>query len=58
MFSVSFVTISKLFCGELLEIFVIFSATSLPIKCLVNSADFLINLFDAVLNASVSDCLA
>ena len=47
IFSVSFVTVSKLFCDEVLETFVILSAILLPIKSPVASAVFGIALFEA-----------
>ena len=37
---VSFVTVTEIFCGEVLEAFVILSAISLQIKSLVASAVF------------------
>ena len=49
---------SKLFCSGLLENFVVLPAILLPIKSPVASADFWIALFEAVLSASVADCLA
>ena len=55
---ISFLTIFKLFCSEFIEAFVIKLTTLLPIKSPVPSADFWIALFEAVLNASVADCLA
>ena len=47
-----------LFCGELLETFVILLAILFPIKPPLASAVFLIGLFEAVLRASVAVCLA
>ena len=52
--SCSFVTISKLFRYEFFEALIILSAIKLPFA----SVDFSFSLFQAVLNASVSDCLA
>ena len=53
-----FVIASELFCGQLLETFVILSEMSLPIKSIVASADFWMTLFEDVLSASVADFLA
>ena len=58
IFFVSFVTVSELFCGEVLEIFVILSAILLPIKSPLASADVWIAIFEAVLSESVADYLA
>ena len=62
----SFVTVSELCCCEFFETFVILpsydlataTAVLLPIKSPVASAAFWIALFEAVLKASVADCLA
>ena len=54
-FSVSFVTVSELFCGKAFENFVILSAVLLLVKSPVTSALFKIALFKAVLSASVAD---
>ena len=54
----SFVTVSELFRCEDFEVFVILSAVLLPIKSSAASAFFWIALFEAVLSASVADCLA
>ena len=54
----SFVIVSKFFCSELLETFVILSAILLTIKSPVTSATFSIILFEVVLSASASDYLA
>ena len=56
--SCSFVAVSALFCRECFESLVILLAILLPIKSPVASAVFSIALFKAVLNASVTDCLA
>ena len=56
--SSSFVTISELFYCEVFEAFVIQLAISLPIKSPVATAFLKFALFEAVLSASVSDCLA
>ena len=56
LFSVSFSTISKLFCGELYETFVILSAILSAIKSPVVSAVFLIALLEAVLSVSAAEC--
>ena len=56
VFSSSFAT--GLFCGEVLETFLILSAILLSIKSPVASAVFWIALFEAVLNASIADGLA
>ena len=52
IFSVSLLTVSGLFCGELLEASVVLSAILLPRKLPVASAIFWIALFEAVLRAS------
>ena len=44
----------KLVCGEHLEVFVILSAISLPVKSPVAQAA----LFESVLSASIADCVA
>ena len=49
---------SELFCGKLLETFVIPLAILLPIKSLIASTVFWITLFEVVLSAPVADCLA
>ena len=57
MFSTSFVAAFELYCGEVLENFVILSVTLTAIKPPVDSANFWIVL-EAVLSASVADYLA
>ena len=47
------ILISKLFCDEFFEIFVILSAILLPIKSPVTTAVFLITLFELGLYASL-----
>ena len=54
----SFATVSELFCCKVFETFEILSTILLQIKSPVASAIFWIALFEAVLSASVSDCLA
>ena len=54
----SFVTISRFFCCGLSETFVIPLAILLPIKSPDACAVFWIALSEAVLNASVANCLA
>ena len=49
---------SELFCGEVLETFVIPSAILFLIKSPVTSAVFSVALFEAVLSAFADDCLA
>ena len=56
--SISSSFFSELFFDEVFETFVILSVVLLPIKSQVVSTVFLISLFEAVLNASVADCLA
>ena len=58
VFSVSLSTVSELFCGEILETFVIVLATLLPIKSPVVSAAPWIALLEAILSVPVADCLA
>ena len=58
MLSASFVTVSELFYGKVIEAFVILSSILLPIKSPVASAVFWSALFEAVLVVSVADCLA
>ena len=58
MFSISFSTVPELCSGEIFEAFVILLAILLPIKSPSASAIFWIALFEAVLGASVADCLA
>ena len=53
----SFVTVSKLFCDELFKKFLVL-AILLPIKSPVVPAVFLIRFLEAVLKASLVDCLA
>ena len=55
--SCSVIIISGLFCGEILQAFVILLAILLPIKSPVNSAVFWITFFEVVLSAFVADCL-
>ena len=52
----SFVIVSELLCGELLETFIILSAISFPVKPPVASAAFWITLFREVLSAFAGDC--
>ena len=54
-FSVSFSTVSELFCGEFLETFVILCALLLPIKLPVTTAVLWIAIFESVLSASVAN---
>ena len=54
----SFLTVFELFCGDVLEAYLILSANLLPIKSPVASACFWIALFEAVLSVSVTDNLA
>ena len=56
--SCSFVTVSQLFLGKILETFVILSAILLPVISPAASTVFWIALFERVLGASVADCLA
>ena len=58
IFSSSFVTVSELFYGEVLATFVVSVAIKLTIKSPVASAVFWIDHFEAVLNASIADCLS
>ena len=53
-FYVLFVTVSKLFCGEILETFVILSAILFPVKSPFASAVFWVPFFEAVLSVSVA----
>ena len=53
-----FVTVSKLFFGEVFETFVILAVVLLPIRSWVNSAVFWIAIFEAILCGSVANCLA
>ena len=53
----SFVIFSELFCGELLETFVILLAILLPIKSSAAFAVFWITDLEEVLSAFVADCL-
>ena len=55
--SCSVIIISGLFCGEILQVFVILLAILLPIKSPVISAVFWITFFEVVLSAFVADCL-
>ena len=57
VFFVSLSIVSELFCGKLLESFVILSVILLPVKSPVPSAVFLTALFEVVLTESVADCL-
>ena len=60
-FACWFVSVSELFCCKHFENFVILPAVLLPIKSPVAcsfSFIFLIYLFEAILNASVADCIA
>ena len=52
IFSVLFVSISELFCGKVLETFLILSTTLLPFKLPVAFIVFWIDLFETVLCAS------
>ena len=54
-FSASFITVSELFCDEVIETLLILSALLLPIKSPVASAIFWIALSEAVLSAYVVD---
>ena len=56
--SASFVTVSELFCGEILRSLVILSAIFLPIKSPLVSAVFGVFAFGAVLRATLVDYLA
>ena len=56
--SCSFAAVSALLCCVFFETLVILLAILLPIKSPVASAVFSIALFKAVLNSSVTDCLA
>ena len=56
--SSSIFSVFKLFCGELLETFVILYTNLLPIKSLVSAAVFWIAFYETVLIASVADSLA
>ena len=47
-----------MFCGNIFEVFVILMATLWQIKSLVDSAVFLIALFETILIESLTDCLA
>ena len=53
-----FVIVSELFCGNLLETFVILLAILLPIKSPVASAVSGIIVFEVIFSASIADCLA
>ena len=55
--SCSFVIVTELFCGELLEIFVFLLAILLSIKSPVASAVFWMTLFEEILIAPVEDFL-
>ena len=55
--SISCSLVCELFCGEVFENFVILPAILFPIKSPVPSAVFWTTLFEAVLSASVADCL-
>ena len=55
--SVSNVTVSELFCGEVLQMSVILSAILLPIQSPISPGVFWIVLFQVVLSASVADYL-
>ena len=57
IFSVSFVTVSKLFLRKAIQTFLIIWAILLPIKSLVASAGFWIALFEAVASVYVADYL-
>ena len=56
IFSIAFITVSELFCSQVLEAFVILLAILLPVISPVASAIFWIALFAVVLSASVADC--
>ena len=56
--SCSLVIVSEVFCGELLQTFIILLAILLPIISPVASTIFRITFFEEVLNSSVADCLA
>ena len=55
--SIFYLSFGDIFCGDVFETCVIFSAILFPIKSPVASAVFLIALFEAVLSASVADRL-
>ena len=55
IFSVSFLTVAELLCGEIIEIIAILSAILFPIKSLTVSTVWWIALFETVLSASVAD---
>ena len=54
----SFVTVSKLFCCEVFETFVILLSILLPMKSPVASVVFWITFFEVFLSASIADYLA
>ena len=56
--SCSFITVSKIFCGKVLETSVFLLATLLPIRSVVASSVVWIAFLEAVLSAYVGDCLA
>ena len=58
VFSTYFVTVSELFCSEVLETFVISSSMLFPIKSPDSSAALRIAYFEIILSGSVADCLA
>ena len=53
-----FVIVCGLFCGEVFETSMILSGILLPIKSPVSSAGFWIALFEELISAFVTDCLA
>ena len=50
--------VSEFFCGGVFETLVVLLAILFPIKLPVACATFCVTLFEAVLSASVADCLA
>ena len=58
IFSASFVTVSELFCGKLLETFVILSAFYCQLNHHLLQLFFWIALYKTVLSATVAHCLA
>ena len=58
VFSVSIVTVSKVFCDKFVETFLVFSAISFPMLSPVTSSAFWISPSEAGLSVSVADYLA
>ena len=54
----SFAIVYELFCGKVLQTFVILIAVLLPVKSPVASPDLWIVLFKVVLRLYAADCLA